>query len=225
LGFGQAPRLSPNGTALAYRDSVDGVLRTFLIEPGAAESRDLGAIGRLIDFFSDPAYALVAAKPTELVKRNLKTGENAPLFVPGSGYITDASLSADNRWVALRLALPDGRVEIAALRLGLGPASAKDVVSLAVSDRYLGNPRWSPSGRFVYYLSEANGRCGLFAQPFDLLAGRPTGEGKPVFFTSAERLGLNFPRGNGFIDVAADKIIFAIDEISSNIFLVTPAAR
>jgi hypothetical protein len=36
---------------------------------------------------------------------------------------------------------------------------------------------------------------------------------------------LNFPKGGGFIDVAADKIVFTVDEIMGNIFLVTPIAR
>jgi hypothetical protein len=225
LGFAQFARLSPDGSRLAYRDSIDGALRTYLVEAGATAGKDLGVIGRLIDFYADPAFALTAPGPQELARRELRTGEATPLLKLGAGRLTDASLSADNRWVALRRGLPDGSVEISALRLGIVPAADKDLIRLEASPIYLGNPRWSPNGRYIYYLSEASGRCGLYAQRFDPGTGKVDGEAKAVFFSKAERVNLNFPRGNGFIDVAADKVIFMVDEALSNIFLVTPVAR
>jgi Tol biopolymer transport system component len=227
INFGQNPRLSPDGAFLAYRELVGGKWRTFVVPAGANTGTDVGEIGRVLDFFSDPNFVLVQAKPTELAKRNLKTGDSAPVLSlsAGSGFFNDGSLSADNRWIAFRAGLPDGRVAISVVPIGAGAASIKDVVPLIESDHYLGNPRWSPNGRYVYFLSEKSGRCGLYAQKFDPQAKKPVGEARAVFFSSGERINLNFPKGAGFIDVAADKIVFTVDEITGNIFLVTPVAR
>jgi dipeptidyl aminopeptidase/acylaminoacyl peptidase len=225
VNFGQNPRLSPDGTFLAYREIVAGKWRTFVVPAGSTAGTDVGEIGRLLDFFSDPGFALVQSKSTELVKRNLKTGENAPLLALPAGFFNDGSLSADNRWVAFRAGLPDGRASISVVPVGAGAASIKDVVPLIESDHYLSNPRWSPNGRYVYYLSEKSGRCGLYAQKFDPQAKKPLGDAQAVFFSRGERTNLNFPKGGGFMDVAADKIVFTVDEITGNIFLVTPVAR
>ena len=225
INFGQNPRLSPDGAFLAYREMVAGKWRTFVVPAGSTAGTDAGEIGRVLDFFSDPSFALVQSKSTELVKRNLKTEENAPLLALPAGFLNDGSLSADNRWAVIRTGLPDGRVAISVVPIGAGQASAQDVIPLIQSDHYLSNPRWSPNGRYVYYLSEKSGRCGLYAQKFDPQAKKPLGDAQAVFFSRGERINLNFPKGGGFIDVAADKIVFTVDEIMGNIFLVTPIAR
>ena len=185
----------------------------------------MGEIGRVLDFFSDPNFVLVQSKPTELTKRNLMTGESVPVLSLSTGFFNDGSLSADDRWVTFRMGLPDGRASISVVPIGAGQASAKDIITLIQSDHYLGNPRWSPNGRYVYYLSEKSGRCGLYAQKFDPQAKKPVGEAKAVFFSPGERISLNYPKGAGFLDVAADKIVFTVDEITGNIFMVTPVSR
>ncbi len=223
VNFGQNPRLSPDGAFLAYREMVAGKWRTFVVPAGSTAGTDVGEIGRVLDFFFDPNFVLVQAKSTELAKRNLKTGENALLLALPAGFLNDGSLSADNRWAVIRTGLPDGRVAISVVPIGAGQASA--VIPLIQSDHYLSNPRWSPNGRYVYYLSEKSGRCGLYAQKFDPQAKKPLGDAQAVFFSRGEHTNLNFPKGGGFIDVAADKIVFTVDEITGNIFLVTPVAR
>ena len=224
MQFGQLPRFGPDGILFAYRDFIEGAWRTLLVPTGATTGADVGAIGQLVDFFPDPSFALVDT-PAGLVKRSLKTGENTPVLKLSADALGNASLSADGRWAAVQRGFPDGRVAIEAVPIGAAPAEEKDLVTLAASDRYLGNPRWSPDGRTVYYLSEESGRCGLYARTFDPRAGKPGAPARAVFFSSRERFSLNYPRAFGFIDVAADKIIFAVDEITANIFLVTPIAR
>ena len=224
LRFGQMPRFGPDGSLFAYRDFIDGAWRTLLVPAGAATGTDVGAIGRVVDFFPDPAFALVNT-PAGLVKRNLKTGERTSVFQLSAGIIDDVSLSADGRWAAVHRGFPDGRVAIEAVPIGAAPAIDKDLVTLAAGNLYLGNPRWSPDGRTVYYLSEESGRCGLYARTFDPRTGKPGAPARALFFSSRERYSLNYPRSFGFIDVAADKIIFAVAEITANIYLVTPKGK
>ncbi len=223
--FALNPRLSPDGTMLAFRDFVAGKWHTFILPAGSMSPTDVGETGRVWDFFSPPDWVLVQTKPNALAKRNIKTGEMTPALELSAGFFNDGHLSADNRWVAFRTGLPDGRAAISVAPLGPGPASPREIVSIIESDHFLSNPRWSPNGRFVYYLSERSGCCGLYAQKLDPQTKKPLGQARAVFFTQGEHVNLNFPRGLGFIDVAADKIVFAVDEITSNIFLVKPAGR
>jgi eukaryotic-like serine/threonine-protein kinase len=223
--FALFPRLNADGTMLAFRDFVAGKWHTFILPAGSTTPTDAGETGRVLDFFSHPDWVLIQSKPNALAKRNIKTGETTPVLELPSGSLNDGHLSADNRWLVFRMGLADGRAAISIAPLGLVPASPRDIVPVVESDHYLSNPRWSPNGRYVYYLSEQSGRCGLYAQKLDPQTKKPLGEAQAVFFTQGERINLNFPRGLGFIDVAADKIILAVDEITSNIFLVKPVAR
>jgi eukaryotic-like serine/threonine-protein kinase len=225
LSFSQYPRLSPDGTRLAYRDYASGQWRTFILAAGASAGVDVGPIGRVVDFFSGSDDVLVRTKPNELVRRNLKTGQATPVLTIPDGFYNDGHLSADNRWVVFRVGLPDGRAAIAVAPLGPAAATPRDIVTIIESERFLGNPRWSPNGRFVYFLSESSGRCGLYAQELDPRTKKPLGSSRAVFFTSGARYGLNYPMGNGYIDVAADKVIFSLDEATGNIYLVTPIAK
>ncbi|MCX6561204.1 MAG: protein kinase [Candidatus Aminicenantes bacterium] len=222
MSFNHYPRFSPGGSLLAYRDSFAGKLHTFVVPAGAAAGRDVGAVGKLLDFFSYPDFALVQADAKHLVKRRLSSGEQSVVLALQDGFFGDGSLSPDDRWAVYRAGLPDGRVSIAITPVGPAPASPSGIIPVAVSDRYVSNPRWSPNGGYVYFLSERDGRCRLYAQKLDPRSKKPQGEAQAVFTSPGERINLNYPMGNGFIDVAADKIIFTVDEASGNIVLLTP---
>ena len=225
LSFSQYPRISPDGTRLAYRDYISGQWHTFILAQGSESGTDLGPIGRVVDFFTGSDDLLVRTKPNELVRRNLKTNQVTPALTIPAGFYNDGHLSADNHWFVFRTGLPDGRAAIAVAPLGPAVAATRDIMTIIESDRFLGNPRWSPNGRFVYFLSEADGRCGLYAQELDPQTKATLGSPRAVYFSPSARYGLNYPMGNGFIDVAADKVIFSLDDATGNIFLVSPVSR
>lgn len=225
LSSSQYPRLSPDGTRLVYRDFISGQWHTFLLAQGSESRTDLGPIGRVVDFFSGSYDILVKTKANELVKRNIKTGQVTPVLTIPDGFYNDGHLSADNRWIVFRTGLSDGRAAIAVAPLGPSAAATRDIVTIIESDRFLGNPRWSPNGRFVYFLSEADGRCGLYALEVNPQTKKPRGLPRAVFFTSGARYWMNYPMGNGYIDVAQDKVVFSLDEVTGNIFLVSPIAK
>ena len=53
----------------------------------------------------------------------------------------------------------------------------------------------------------------------------PVGEEREVFASTESRLNLNFPKGNGTIGVAADRIIFEATSMIGNIYLAKPKKR
>jgi len=60
------------------------------------------------------------------------------------------------------------------------------------------------------------------ARELDLRTRKPIGPEREVYASEESRFMLNFPRGNGAIGVAADRIIFAVTEVQGNIFLARP---
>ena len=101
----------------------------------------------------------------------------------------------------------------------------QDTITVAEADHFLGRPDWSPNGRWFYYLSEKNGRCSIFARQLDPRTQLPIGEEREVFVSTESRIMLNFPKGNGAMGVAADRIIFEATSMTGNIYLAKPKKR
>ena len=225
LGVGQSPRLSPDGSLLAYRDVVEGRTKTFVIAPGGGAARALCEGCFVAGFFPGNEAALVRFKPTELEKMDLRTGARKVVLASPQDIIEDAGVSPDGKWIAWLAGEPDGQ---AAIRISpvAGPRDgAQNTITIAEADYYLGKPDWSPNGRWLYYLSEKNGRCSIFARQLDPRTQVPVGEEREVFESTESRLMLNFPKGNGALSVAADRIIFEATGMTGNIYLAKPKKR
>ncbi|MBM3285677.1 MAG: hypothetical protein FJY81_07365, partial [Candidatus Aminicenantes bacterium] len=225
VNVGLVPRLSPDGSTLAYQDVVSGKSRTYIIAPGAAAGRQICESCLLLDFFPGNEFALVRVKPNELGKINLRTGEMTPLLASPDERILDASLDPGGKWLAWLAGKPDGRVALRISPVNGVQKDAREAVVLADADYYLGSPVWSPNGRWLFYLSEKHGQTSLNAQELDPRTKQPVGEEREVYVSPESRFMLNFPKGNGAIGIAADRIIFSVTELSGNIFLATPKKR
>ncbi|MDH4196610.1 MAG: serine/threonine-protein kinase [Candidatus Aminicenantes bacterium] len=224
-GLGLLPRLSPDGSTLAYRDRISGSWRTFVVPAGGTSGREVCEACLLLDFFPDSGFALTMNKAGDLEKMNLQTGATTPVLAAGEVNVLDVNLSPDGEWLALLAGEPDGRVAIRILFIA-GPQGARgNAIPVAQDNRYLSTPGWSPNGRYLYYLSEKNDRCSLFAQALDPRTKTPLGEPREVYFSPDSRFALNYPKGLGTIGVAADKIIFMASEIAGNIYLTKPKKR
>jgi WD40 repeat protein len=176
----------------------------------------------LFDFFPDNESAVVRVKPGELGKMNLRTGETRTLLAPRGEGILNLSLAPDGKWLAWLGSMPDGRVALRISPVDGPPDDARETITLAEADYYLASPAWSPNGRWLYYLSEKNGRCSLFVRALDPRTKKPVGEEREIYVSPESRFMLNFPKGYGVIGVAADRIIFSVTELSGNIFMAKP---
>jgi Tol biopolymer transport system component/predicted Ser/Thr protein kinase len=224
-GLGLRPRLSPDGSTLAYRDRISGSWRTFTVPMGATSGREVCAACILFDFFPDPSFALTMNSAGGLEKMSLQTGATTPVLAAGEFDVSDVGLSPDGGWLALLTGEPDGQAAIRILSISGPPGASEEAVFVARDDRYLSGPAWSPNGRYLYYLSEKNDRCSIFAQALAARTKAPLGEPLEVYFSPDSRFALNYPKSLGMIDIAADKIVFMASEMSGNIYLTKPKKR
>jgi serine/threonine protein kinase len=225
INVNQVPRLSPDGSLLAYRDAVEGKAKTIVVAPGATTGRTLCEGCFVPGFFPGNDAALVQFKPTQLEKMDLRTGERKVILSSPQDIIEDAGVSPDGKWIAWLAAEPDGRAAIRISPAGPPQPGTQSTITVAEADYFLGQPGWSPNGRWLYYLSEKNGRCSLFALELDPRTKVPVGEEREVFVSTESRLMLNFPKGNGAIAVAADRIVFEATAMTGNIYLAKPKKR
>lgn len=225
MAVSQVPRLSPDGSLLAYRDVVDGQTKTFVVALGSAAARVLCEGCFVPGFFPGNGAALVRIKPAELEKMDLRTGEKKVILSSPRDIIEDAGVSPDGQWIAWLAGEPDGRAAIRISPAAATPAGPKSTITIAEADYYIGQPAWSPNGRWLYYLSEKSGRCAIFARELDPRTKVPVGDERQLFASTESRLMLNFPKGNGKIGVAADRIIFEATGMTGNIFRARPKKR
>jgi len=224
MSVNQDPRLSPDGSLVAYIDRFEGKTRTFVAAPGVSAPRALCEGCSVLGFFPGNDSALVKYKPSELERMDLRTGERKALLSTDGDTIVDAGLSPDGNWIAWLAGEPDGRAAIRIGRAASGSGS-EGAITVLQADYYLSQPAWSPNGRWLYYLSEKNGRCSLFVRELDPRTQFPIGAEREVLETTSSRLLLNFPKGIGQIGVAADKIVFEGSTETGNIYLARPKKR
>jgi dipeptidyl aminopeptidase/acylaminoacyl peptidase len=225
LGVNQHPRLSPDGTYLTYQDTVEGKTRTFVLAPGSAAGREICQGCFLHDIYPSNDFALIEAKPGLLERMDLKTGEKVSVLNTAPETVGGARLSPEGDWIAWTAGLPDGRAGLRISRAGTDQGGPKKTIQLTEADTFLGSPAWSPNGRWLYYLSERNGNCSIWARELDPRTKEPLGDGREVFASPDSRFRLNFPAGIGTIAVAADRLIFTVTEGTGNVYVARPKGR
>ncbi|MCP5112313.1 MAG: hypothetical protein GY953_15925, partial [bacterium] len=83
---------------------------------------------------------------------------------------------------------------------------------------------WSPDGNLLYFLSDRDGWNCIWSQRLEPATKEPTGEAFPVYHAHGARhpLGNRLELGHIGLSVARDKLVFAMDEVRGNIWMMEP---
>jgi Tol biopolymer transport system component len=171
--FSIAPkRLSPDGRWLAWCDLLDGAPISYVtpvVEPG---SREVCRGCVPVAFLSDAAELLVKRRRSLARVRLAEGGKETSGAELGEEVLLDAGVSPDERWVALTTGRPDGSTVLRLLGLARALDSPGQGTEIAGGKGWVGSPRFSHDGRFLYYLSDRDGFNCVWAVPLDPRTGR-----------------------------------------------------
>jgi Tol biopolymer transport system component/predicted Ser/Thr protein kinase len=219
------PVISPDGSLVAYRNIVSGQSVTLVAPTESLTGREICRDCQILDFYTGSKFALVRTNPRRLEKLSLDTGDKTPVLELSNGTVLDAALSPDNRSLAFLSGRPDGRAAILNVPLGITAAAENEAILVAEDDRFLGSPKWSPDGNILYYLSNRDGHCCIWARHLDPATKNPVGEDFGVLHVHSGVYRINLPDGNETLGVAKDKIIFYACEGAGNIWMAKPKKR
>jgi len=168
------PRLSPDGSRLAYSDVVEGKRIAYIAERGAPP-QPAGEGFVIESFFSKTGEVLVSVG-NQLARQDLAGGRRSPILdTTGHGELYDVSLAPSDRSVAFTLALPDGTAALYLANVGEQPAAVETWTKLDEDRNYIGSPAWSRDGKTLYYGSSRDGFFCVWAQRIGA-DGKPTGQ-------------------------------------------------
>ena len=210
--LGQAPILAPDAAAVLTGSHTDGVVswQVFSYPSLQVMSRSSIEYGITWDLGHGGELQLTPTRgvPRGVEAHTVRTGETRVILSDPGRNLYLADLSSDERWVVFVSQSPSG----AASRLYAAPfhrdraTPMREWVDLGEGDY----PRWSVSGRTVYYLDGTRPRSELRALPVDPLTKRPTGPASAVYTFGDEWTAGDIPAGTFRITVSRDRLAFAL---------------
>jgi eukaryotic-like serine/threonine-protein kinase len=152
---------------------------------------------------------------------NLNTKEDLKLTEDAQWEVLSPHFSPDDKWVAFHAAKGPTVRRIFITHFQPGRASAKrewiPVTDSSAMDR---EPRWSPDGSLLYFLSERDGfRC-LWAQRLDPATKHAVGLPRGIHHFHRSRLANRMAdTGQIGLAVTSDKIYLSLEEVTVNLWM------
>lgn len=206
-----SPRLSADGTSLAYRDEIEGRRESYLAR-GDSDPEKICDGCSVVDFFPGGKQLLVTSRPNQLERMDLETGRRLPVLA-SAGRISEAQLSADGRWAAFLTSKPDGAAALWIAPVQDPPVAEREWRYVTEDQRVLNSPQWSPDGNLLYFVSSRDGWACAWGQRLDPVRKTPQGEAFGVLHSHRTPGFRGIPRNARAVAVAANRLFFLFGEL------------
>jgi Tol biopolymer transport system component len=151
---------------------------------------------------------------------DVESGQETPLLSDPRNPFYQGQFSPDGHWVAWQTGI--GRIQLAFLGK-TGPIPESERIQISEEGHFADKPRWSPDGNLLYYTSGRDGFICIYAQPLDPETKRPRGELLDIYHSHRAQLSIgNVGAYMLWIDVAEDKLVFGMNELQGNIWMMDP---
>jgi serine/threonine protein kinase/Tol biopolymer transport system component len=219
------PVISRDGTHVLYGAVENGerTLRRVSVKGGIPEtiSRDCGPP---TDWSPDVRYALVqlgVPARASLAVLDLTSGRRVEILRHDAKQLYRGNFSPDGRWIAFHAGQDSGWTqEFVAPFHALTPIPESEWIAVTDGQTWTDAPRWSPDGRTLYYISDADGfRC-VWGQALDPNTKIPAGEPFVAHHVHGRKHSIaNIAMRDVELSVAPGKILYSMGELRGNIWL------
>lgn len=219
---------SPDGSKLSYRatEGQKNVHYVRSLSDGAVEKICEGCSEALGWSADGTSILCVRCTPTAAISvLTLATGQKTDVTGQATDSLWNPRYSPDDRWMIFNEASPSrSRIFVARLHTR-GLISKSEWIPLS-DEQWADNPRWSPDGNSLYFLSDRDGfRC-LWVQRLNRLTKHPEGPLAAVFHSHQARRSMgNIPVGDLKMSVARDKVVFNMGERTANIWMANLSGK
>jgi len=209
------PSLSPDGARIAFRSERDGG-GIFLMDVGGRNVRRLSDSGYNPSWSPDGERLLVASVPvyevpylgmsSEIVAIDVAGGGETP--IPGANGMQPAYSPSGER-IAYWSARGSNASDILTI-----PAGGGEALAVTAHSSVNWSPAWSPSGDYLYWVSDRAGSMDIWRVAIDQSSGETRGDAEPVTMGGSTRaLHPSFARDTGtlaYSEAVAERHIYRI---------------
>jgi hypothetical protein len=145
-----------------------------------------------------------------------------PILKHPSQSVHSAQFSRDGRWIAFHVTTsPITRRLFVARYEGPRPYGENEWFPVSYGKALDREPRWSPNGNVIYFLSTRDGNHCIWAQRLDPTTKRAVGEQAAILHLHSARRSLSNINDSGVVglSVTPDRIIFCMRERTGNIWM------
>lgn len=225
------PLISRDRSMFAYTSGENKVGGIYVVPAAGGKPRNV-AQGScwIFDWTPDNRGLLFHAETADPILKHvdLQSGTVSNYLAKPGFHLYQSKFSPDGEWVVVEAVIgtrsasnSDSRLFLAKIENGV-PAPEQEWILASDEHGWSDKPRWSPDGKTLYYLSDRDGfRC-LWAQRLDPATKHPISAPFPIHHFHKSRLS---PSNVGLslleIDVAKDKIVMNLGELTGNIWSLT----
>jgi eukaryotic-like serine/threonine-protein kinase len=224
------PIMSQDGSQVAYR-----VLRPsggpakqsiYTVAAGGGEPEQVcDDCGMPTGWAADGRHILFepGLRRTPISLLRLPAGDQTVILAHPIYSLHQASFSPDDRWIAFHADLGQGRMRVyIAPNRDRQPIASSEWISVSDENAADSMPRWSPNGDLVYFLSNRERFLTIRGRHLVPRTKRPIGEPFVTYRFADSR---HPPSSRFLFSVSRDKIVFSLDELASNLWMISLPKR